>query len=111
MRQSPIDKYNIQPDDLPPEFREVADAIGMDAAMKLVRIRGGEGLYIPKAEKIARAARDRAIRAEFDGTNHRELARRYDLTVSWIYVILANDDRDSEKPTGVDVIDNQLALF
>ena len=62
----------------------------------------------PKWEKVCRAARDRAIRAEFTGTNHRELARKYGLTVVWIRAIL---DQSPTRPTGVDVVDKQIPLF
>lgn len=50
---------------------------------------GGSLLYIPRGAKLDRAARDAEIRAAFTGHNHRELARRYGLTVSAIYDIIA----------------------
>ena len=50
---------------------------------------GGSLLYIPKGEKMDRAARDAEIFAAFTGRNHRELARRYGLTVSTIYDVIA----------------------
>jgi Mor family transcriptional regulator len=76
-----IEQYDIKIDDLPPEFREIAEHIGLEPALRLVEIRAGEGVYVPKPEKICRAARDRAIRAEFDGRNYRDLARKYGLTL------------------------------
>lgn len=102
-----INELDIRIEDLPPEYREIADEIGLAPALKLVRIRGGEGIYVPKMEKVSRAARDRAIRAEFDGSNHRELARKWDLTVVWIREIVGKNNRH----TGVDVIDKQISLF
>jgi Mor family transcriptional regulator len=101
-------KFDIKMDDLPPDFREIAETIGLDPALKLVQVRGGEGIYIPKAEKVRRAARDRAIRAEFNGKNHRELARRYGLTVVWIRAIVA---QNHDLGAGVDIIDKQIPLF
>ena len=103
-----IDQYNIQIDDLPPDFRDIAETIGMEPALKLVQARGGEGIYIPKADKVCRAARDRAIRSEFNGANHRELARKYGLTVVWIRSIVGESP---SRPTGVDIIDRQIPLF
>lgn len=103
-----IDQYDIQLDDLPPDFRDIAETIGLDPALKLVKARGGEGVYVPKVEKVYRAARDRAIRAEFTGANYRELARKYDLTVVWIRAIVG---QASGQATGVDVIDKQIPLF
>ena len=83
-----LDIKHIQLEDLPPDLQDLADTIGFDATVKLIECRGGEGLYIPKPEKVLRAARDRFIRKEFDGTNHRELARKYGLTVTWIRAIV-----------------------
>lgn len=103
-----IDQYDIQLDDLPPDFRDIADTIGLDPALKLVQARGGEGVYVPKVDKVCRAARDRAIRAEFTGANHRELARKYSLTVVWIRAIVSQAPAHA---TGVDIIDKQISLF
>lgn len=80
---------DIRIEDLPPEFRAVAEEIGLSAAVRLVRARGGEEVYVPKEDSVSRAARNRAILAEFNGKNYRELARRYDLTVKTIRQVVA----------------------
>jgi len=49
-------QLDVQLDDLPSDFREIAETIGLDPALKLVQARGGEGVYIPKFEKVCRAA-------------------------------------------------------
>jgi Mor family transcriptional regulator len=67
---------------------ELADAIGMDAVKQIIRTFGGEAIYIPKTESVLRASRDRAIYEEFDGSNYRELARKYNLSVPHIRVIV-----------------------
>jgi len=100
--------YDIQIDDLPPDFRDVAETIGLEPALKLVQARGGEGVYVPKADKVCRAARDRAIRAAFNGSNYRDLARRFGLTVVWIRAIVGQGD---DRPAGVDVVDKQIPMF
>lgn len=52
----------------------------------------GELIYIPKyapmETTLTREARNRAIAKEYDGTNCRELARRYGLTLNTVYAIL-----------------------
>jgi Mor family transcriptional regulator len=103
-----IDKQKIQPDDLPPELQEVADLIGFDNVLVLVLARGGESLYIPKPERIAAAARNRAIRAQFNGRNYRELAARHNLTVTWVREILSEDRKDKQTRPGNQ---KQLDLF
>lgn len=91
-----IELQKIQLDDLPPELQEVADLIGFDNVLALVHARGGESLYIPKPERIAAAARNRAIRAQFNGRNYRELAARHNLTVTWVREIVAEDRKDKQ---------------
>lgn len=63
----------------------VADAI-------LDRLRAtwsGSRLYVPAQDTVRR---DRAVRAAFDGANHRELCRRYHISRRTLYRILAKDD-------------------
>jgi len=103
-----INGYDIRLEDLPPEFRTIAEEISLSAALRLVELRGGEGIYVPKPDQLCRAARDRAIRAEFDGNNYRELARKYGLTVVWIRTIVGGG---KSSKTGVDIIDKQQSLF
>ena len=65
---------------LPENYQEIARIAGVDAAVKLSQYLGGSRLYYPKIDSLIRKKRDERIRREFDGANHRELARRYDLT-------------------------------
>ena len=51
-------------------------------------LRGGQELYIPKRESLEREARDRDIRAQFDGGNYRALAARFQLSERQIRKIL-----------------------
>lgn len=104
-----LDGYDVKRDDLPLEFRRLADEIGLEAALELVRLHGGEGIYIPKVEKVTIQARNRAIRAEFDGSNYRELAQRHKLSVVWVRQVVAG--RTDGGLSGVDVIDKQRQLF
>jgi len=75
-------------EDLPESYREVARAIGVENAVKLSSVVGGLGYYFPQLEGILRKKRDECIRREFDGTNHRELAKRYNLTERWVREIV-----------------------
>jgi Mor family transcriptional regulator len=84
---TPINR-DIQLDDLPAEYRSVAEIIGLDAYLRLVDRMAGSQIYVPKWESVARAARDRAIRAGFNGVNYDELARTHGLTVSWVRSIV-----------------------
>lgn len=75
-------------EDLPEEYQIVAELFGVEGALKLAKESGGMRIYVPKFEKLIRARRDVRIRAEFNGANHRELARKYELTETWVREIV-----------------------
>ena len=56
---------------------------------KLARLCSGQYLYIPKWESIRRNARDREIRALFNGGNYKALALQFDLSERQIYKIIS----------------------
>ncbi len=58
---------------------------------------GGYPLYIPKPDRLEHELRDHKIWTEFNGHNHRELARRYQLTQASIYEIV---DRQRKRYIG-----------
>lgn len=77
-------------EDILSESRSVAEVIGIDAFIKLVRFHGGDTMYIPKPDKLAVYVRQRLIRKEFTGRNHKELAKKWNLTVRSIYMIVGD---------------------
>ena len=66
--------------DIPEEYRDIAEAIGLEAFTQLTLLCGGQSLYIPKRESLERNARDRDIRARFNGCNYRALAVQFRLS-------------------------------
>ena len=75
--------------DIPEEYRDIAEAIGMEAFTQLTLLCGGQSLYIPKRESLERCARDRDIRARFDGSNYRALATQFRLSERQIRKIIS----------------------
>jgi len=67
---------------------EQADYLGYHVMRAIAEQVGGAQVYIPKADSIARCARDEAIWRDFRGANHRELARLYGVTEIHIYRIV-----------------------
>lgn len=65
-------------------YKKIAAAIGPENFVKLAEVVGGATIYIPKPESLTRPVRDARIKKEFNGYNHLELARRYDVTVRWV---------------------------
>jgi Mor family transcriptional regulator len=76
------EQLQIGLNDLPSEYRDVARLIGLDNALKLVREFSGVQLYVPRYDTVIRGPRDRAIKAEFDGSNYKRLAVKYGLSES-----------------------------
>lgn len=70
----------IRLSDVPEEYRDIAEILGMDAFLKLTALCGGQNLYIPKRESLEREGRDREIRARFNGGNYRALAAQFRLS-------------------------------
>jgi len=74
-------RITIEYDDLPPEWMEAADVLGLDAVVGLARNFGGELLYIPRVERFEREGRNRMIRAERKaGAGTKELAIHWGLS-------------------------------
>lgn len=71
-------------DDLKEDQRQLAELIGMDAFLKMVDAYGGSWIYIPMKKSVTLRNRNEQICAEFTGENYRELALRYNLSVSMI---------------------------
>ncbi|MCU7877262.1 MAG: DNA-binding protein [Candidatus Thiodiazotropha sp. (ex Lucinoma borealis)] len=46
---------------------------------------GGQLIYFPKGDSLEVAARDLQMYADFDGTNHSDLARKYGISAVQVY--------------------------
>ena len=81
-------------------WRQVAEAIGIENLCKVLSIAGGATAYIPQLEGYLRPVRDAHIKAEFNGWNHFELAKKYNIT-----------DRMVRSICGPGIVEGQLDLF
>ena len=97
----------IRLEDLSEGQQEVAALIGPENFRKLMEVYGGGYLYIPKTDRLERMERNERIRAEFDGYNFRELARKYDLTEITIRSIVSDKVRELRARP----MDGQLSLL
>ncbi len=64
--------------------RIIAETIGVENYYKLCSVVGGSTIYLQKPESVLRPVRDAHIKAEFNGYNHPELARKYGVTERWV---------------------------
>lgn len=68
--------------------QQTAENIGMIVAMKIGQSWGGLNLYMPKALELFACEREKQIYNEFNGVNHAYLAKKYGLSLQWIYKIV-----------------------
>lgn len=62
-----------------------AKVIADDIFKRIQKNWGGSRLYIPAADKVAR---NQAIRAMFNGRNHAEVCKHFDVCLSHLYSII-----------------------
>jgi len=105
------ERMEITLDDLTDESRQIAEVIGLDNLLALARWVGGGSIYIPKLGCLTRAERNRAIRAEFNGRNYRELAQKYGLTVRWVRALVSGQAADGSAGDSCESIYKQRKLF
>lgn len=74
-------------DMIPEPYDHIAQVIGIENFINLTKIVGGTTMYVPKADNILKPVRDKKIKAEFNGYNHGQLARKYNLSERWIIEI------------------------
>ena len=79
---------SIRLEDIPEEYQDIAEELGLKVFVRLAALCGGQDLYIPKLESLERSGRDREIRARFDGGNYRALAVQFRLSERQIRKII-----------------------
>lgn len=80
----------IQYEDLDENDQELVDCIGLENYKNLVRTFGGSSINIKLSKNIALDYRNKQICLEFNGSNHKQLAKKYGLSVPSIYKIISN---------------------
>jgi len=68
---------------------ELADQAAYDVLRRVLEMCGGEYFYVPKDIRLAAHRREIDVWREFTGQNQRELARKYGVTVQYVYRIIA----------------------
>ena len=86
----------VELEDLSEEQRAIMELVGWEVYKQLVLHYGGQGLYIAKADTIMRAARDREIKALFNGSNYAVLASRYNLSIRAVRDIVDGSELHSQ---------------
>ncbi len=74
--------------DLPPQFANIANRLGIEKVKWLFEEFGGTSVYFPTEKMIYKESRDREIFNEFNGFNIKELANKYNMSESYIRAII-----------------------
>ncbi|MEJ2254770.1 MAG: Mor transcription activator family protein [Nitrospirota bacterium] len=74
---------------LPGDLGRIAEAAGLEAALKIARAFRGSYIYVPGLDTLIRQARDEDIRREHhEGSTSAELAAKYGLSQRGVRTIL-----------------------
>ncbi len=92
-------------EDIAEQYRPITDIIGIERFAELADYAKGDELYFPKPESIVAPARNRRVKAEYNGYNQKELAEKYNLTTVQIRNIL-KDEPTPGQMTIFDMIDD-----
>lgn len=84
---------------LPEAHRKFADAIGVEATMKLCRAFGGEIIYIPMLDSVWSVVRRARIKDEYvnHGVRVKQLAKKYRITPQEVHRILSGEKPEQLK--------------
>ena len=81
--------HDVKPEDITnATMLDLAELLGTENMLTLVESYSGMIIYVPKLDSLLRN-----IRQEYDGTNTRALALKYDVSESWVKRIASIDER------------------
>ncbi|MCM2494578.1 Mor transcription activator family protein [Burkholderia glumae] len=71
-----------------------AEQIGREIADRMAGHWGGQNIYFPMGVSYRLSQRDRQIFEEFRGDNQAELARKFGVSLQWVYKIIKTVRRE-----------------
>lgn len=75
-------------EDLQEQHRDFAEALGMENLIRLSEYFGGTSIYVPQRRELVKQRVYGMIRKEYDGTNIKELASKYEVSESTVYNVV-----------------------
>lgn len=76
--------------DLQENHREIAEVVGIEGMLKLCKAFGGSGIYIPQQKELVKNKVYSNIYKEYNGSNIKSLAAKYDVSEATVYNIVRN---------------------
>lgn len=102
---------DLQIEDLQEQHRDFAEALGMENLIRLSEHFGGTSIYVPQRRELVKQRVYGMIRSEYDGTNIKELAGKYEVSESTVYNVIRDIlMRGSEKREAKSNIPGQMNL-
>ncbi len=87
----------LKPEELPGDLQLVAEACGMDVAIRLAENLNSMQLYISSIDRLISKKKQEYIIENFTGSNHKQLALETRYSLKWVYKILAQDNINSSQ--------------
>ncbi len=87
MSDAMLDKARLE--DVPENFRELAQILGMDAFKNLMLNYGGTKIYVPTSKTVSRAVRNKILKKNFDG-DYQKASYIYRITENQVRRILSD---------------------
>ena len=84
-------QFELQSEHIPEDLYWLYELVGMEQFLAIIDTASGEFLYFPKRSTLERGLRREAIIREYNGTNIRQLSRKYGLTERYIRTILQEE--------------------
>lgn len=84
-------QFTLTSKQVPEDLYWLYELVGLERFLKIIDTAGGEFLYFPKRSTLERDLRRQAILGGFDGTNLRQLARKYGLSERHVRSILQKE--------------------
>jgi len=84
-------QFHISPEQVPENLYWLYELVGMERFLKIIDTAGGELLYFPKRTTLERDLRRKAIIQEYDGSNTRQLAKKYGISDRHIRSIIQEE--------------------
>ena len=84
------------------DIKEIREILGEYKYQRLIASFGGATLYFPTKNTILREHIARSVKEEYDGSNRRELMRKYGLTKTGFYRIVEGTEKAGPDDTQQD---------
>lgn len=79
---------NLKLEDLQEQHKLIAGAVGVDGMIRLCECFGGSSIYIPQKRELLKNKIYSRIYGEYDGTNIKQLAVKYEVSEATVYNIV-----------------------